>query len=275
MDKLQLTTDAQGVSVVAGLKDYFQKIQQLAATGEQFPIDLDEVWPLVYSRKDKAVRTLRKEFFEGEDYISFAQNGKRDESQVSPQNGENSNGGRPEQVYRLSVSCLEYFIARKVREVFEVYRTVFHQAVATHQAPSTPDVNPMLLQILQQQSQLMTGQQSQIDQLRSDIDQIRAGVRVKKPMARQLPVPFSSPVVDVRQTRQFITRRINEYCGIQNCQPSEVYRFLYQRMQSVYGLNAWQLTRHPGESVIDAIERYGFIDRILALITAELVIPQS
>ena len=31
--------------------------------------------------------------------------------------------------YYLSTSCLEYFIARKVRPVFEVYRQVFHKAV--------------------------------------------------------------------------------------------------------------------------------------------------
>ena len=31
--------------------------------------------------------------------------------------------------YWLSVSCLEFFIARKVREVFDVYREVFHAAI--------------------------------------------------------------------------------------------------------------------------------------------------
>lgn len=55
----------------------------------------------------------------------------------SPQNGENSevlaqNGGkvrngRPTEIYMLSVPCLEFFIARKVRPVFEVYRKVFHK----------------------------------------------------------------------------------------------------------------------------------------------------
>ncbi|NID09388.1 hypothetical protein [Fibrivirga algicola] len=256
MERLQLTTGAQGAPVVAGLKDYFQKIQQLAATGEQFPVDLDEVWPLVYSQKEKAVRALRKTFFEGQDF------------EVLTRNGENPKGGRPEQSYRLSTSCLEYFIARKVREVFDVYRAVFHQATTAIQAPA---IDPALLQILQQQSQLMSGQQSQIDQLRSEIDSIRSGNRVKKQLPRQLPIPL----VDNRQTRQVISRRIAEYCGLRNCQQREVYHYLYQRMQSVYGLNVWQLTRHPGESVIDAVERYGYLDRVLALISAELAIPNS
>lgn len=36
-------------------------------------------------------------------------------------------GGRPQNTYMLSVPCLEFFIARKVRPVFEVYRQVFHK----------------------------------------------------------------------------------------------------------------------------------------------------
>lgn len=47
--------------------------------------------------------------------------------QVFPQIRENLFGGRPKDVYKLSIPCLEFFIARKVRPVFEVYRQVFHQ----------------------------------------------------------------------------------------------------------------------------------------------------
>ena len=36
-------------------------------------------------------------------------------------------GGRPQNIYMLSFPCLEFFIARKVRPVFEVYRQVFHK----------------------------------------------------------------------------------------------------------------------------------------------------
>nr|DAF71380.1 MAG TPA: hypothetical protein [Caudoviricetes sp.] len=35
--------------------------------------------------------------------------------------------GRPQNTYMLSIPCLEYLIARKVRPVFEVYRQVFHK----------------------------------------------------------------------------------------------------------------------------------------------------
>lgn len=36
---------------------------------------LDDVWPLVYSEKSKAVRALKQNFIDGEDFTSFAQNG--------------------------------------------------------------------------------------------------------------------------------------------------------------------------------------------------------
>lgn len=41
--------------------------------------------------------------------------------------GKNSENGRPTNKYMLSVPCMEYLIARKVRAVFEVYRRVFHE----------------------------------------------------------------------------------------------------------------------------------------------------
>ena len=42
--------------------------------------------------------------------------------------------GRKEEKYRLSTSCLEYLIARKVHSVFEVYRNCLH-------APARRDVD--------------------------------------------------------------------------------------------------------------------------------------
>lgn len=96
------------------LKCYFHAVLRLSQADNKFPINLDEVWPLVYSEKGKAVRALKNDFIEDVDYQSFAQNGKREI------------GGTVTHVYNLSLSCMEFFIARKVRPVFEVYRQVFH-----------------------------------------------------------------------------------------------------------------------------------------------------
>ena len=142
------------------LKRYFTAVLELSKADNKFPITLDDVWQLVYSERSKAVRALRNDFFEGEDFVSsslspLAQNGKR--SEKGQFNGANKID------YFLSLSCLEYFIARKVRPVFEVYRQVFHKvAQGTHNLPTTykEALQQLLAQVeqneqLQQQNALM------------------------------------------------------------------------------------------------------------------------
>jgi len=133
-NKFQLTKQ----SSESEIKAYFIQVLNLARSKEEFPVDLDEVWPLVYATKGKAVQTLKGSdlFMEGIDYQifnqkvknsdDFNQNGKKlDEVN---QNTKNPYGaGRSTNTYMLSVPCLEYLIARKVRPVFEVYRQVFHK----------------------------------------------------------------------------------------------------------------------------------------------------
>ena len=116
------------------IKAYFEEVLRLSKDSEEFPVNLDEVWPLVYSRKDKAVRALQSNdlFMQGVDYQVLPQNGEN--SSVLDQNGGKVRNGRPTDIYILSVPCLEFFIARKVRPVFEVYRQVFHK-VASGELP--------------------------------------------------------------------------------------------------------------------------------------------
>lgn len=126
---LQLTKQSTDQEI----KAYFEEVLKLSKDSEEFPVNLDDVWPLVYSEKGKAVRALKSNelFLQDVDYILLAQNGKQDESNG---NQVNSWGGHNQVTYMLSVPCLEFFIARKVRPVFEVYRQVFHK-VASGELP--------------------------------------------------------------------------------------------------------------------------------------------
>lgn len=119
------------------IKAYFIQVLNLSRSKEEFPVNLDEVWALAYKEKGKAVRALRTNelFVDGIDYQVFTPNGQKTDG-VFAQNGKKSDdaqdegrnvGGRPQNTYMLSVPCLEFFIARKVRPVFEVYRQVFHK----------------------------------------------------------------------------------------------------------------------------------------------------
>ena len=122
------------------IKAYFIQVLNLSRSKEEFPVNLDEVWALAYKEKGKAVRALRTNelFVEGIDYQVFTPNGQKTD-EVFAQNGKKSDdsqddgrnvGGRPQNTYMLSVPCLEFFIARKVRPVFEVYRQVFHKVAS-------------------------------------------------------------------------------------------------------------------------------------------------
>lgn len=122
MQNVQLTKS----SSESDLKRYFTAVLELSKSDNQFPINLDEVWMLVYERRDKAFNSLRRHFFEGEDFY-LTQMGKVVTFK------ELQNGVKAECF--LSVSCMEYFIARKVRPVFEVYRQVFHRTTSNLTLP--------------------------------------------------------------------------------------------------------------------------------------------
>lgn len=127
---LQLTKQSTDQEI----KAYFEEVLRMSRDSEEFPVNLDDVWPLVYSRKDKAVRALQSNdlFMQNVDYQVLPQNGEN--SGVLARNGGKVPNGRPTEIYMLSVPCLEFFIARKVRPVFEVYRQMFHK-VASGELP--------------------------------------------------------------------------------------------------------------------------------------------
>lgn len=126
----------------AEIKAYFCAVLNLSESDEEFPVNLDDVWPLVYSEKGKAVRVLKSNdlFMQGIDYILLPQNGEQDSPLA--QNGKRLASGKfngeNKVTYMLSVPCLEFFIARKVRPVFEVYRKVFHKVAEGNVTPPHP-----------------------------------------------------------------------------------------------------------------------------------------
>lgn len=123
---LQLTKQ----STAQDIKAYFEEVLKLSKDSKEFPVNLDEVWPLVFGRKEEAVRALKNDrlFVENIDYQVLRKNAENPDSFT--QRSAKPQGGRPTNIYMLSVPCLEFFIARKVRPVFEVYRQVFHKVAS-------------------------------------------------------------------------------------------------------------------------------------------------
>lgn len=123
---LQLTKQSTDQEI----KAYFEEVLRMSRDSEEFPVNLDDVWPLVFGRKEEAVRALKNDrlFVENIDYQVLRKNAENPDS--FPQRCAKPQGGRPTNIYMLSVPCLEFFIARKVRPVFEVYRQVFHKVAS-------------------------------------------------------------------------------------------------------------------------------------------------
>lgn len=63
---LQLTKQ----STAQDIKAYFEEVLKLSRDSEEFPVNLDDVWPLVFGRKEEAVRALKNDklFVENIDY---------------------------------------------------------------------------------------------------------------------------------------------------------------------------------------------------------------
>lgn len=116
------------------IRSYFKAILELSKSDNEFPVNFDEVWMLVYQDKHKAVNELKDKFIENIDYQALTQ-------KVECKNGI---GYSRKIDYYLTIPCLEFFIARKVRAVFEVYRQVFHRKMNVLGNISRKDLAKML-----------------------------------------------------------------------------------------------------------------------------------
>ena len=182
------------------LKRYFTAVLELSKSDNKFPINLDEVWMLVYSGRNKATRALKENFFENEDFITVTQNGQ---------------GGQFAKTdYFLSLSCLEYFIARKVRPVFEVYRQVFHKSAYTPALPTT--YKQALTQLLAQveaneQLQLENKKLSDENTTQKNIINFQAGeIETLTPKGRVYDQVIQSP----QDANVFTTRQVAQEIGL-------------------------------------------------------------
>lgn len=96
------------------LEEYFSNVVKLSYTNseDEFVVDIDDVWPLGYRRRQECVRALNNNFMEGVDYKVVEE--KKDAA------------GRPFQHLMITLKCMEFLVARRVRAVFEIYREAFH-----------------------------------------------------------------------------------------------------------------------------------------------------
>lgn len=230
---------------------YFEAIFRMTQGNENFPVNLDEVWQLVYAEKGKAVRALKKDFIENEDFVTVAQNGK---------------GGQFGSVdYMLSISCLEYFIARKVRPVFEVYRKVFHKT--TEQKLLTP------AEAFLQQAQLMVDVERRqretevkilhIESKLNGILEIQANTE-----AELKAIPVSTETLPEMELRDKIRFLVNRYCQALGVLQQGVWDNIYQTLYYTYHVPIKSYSKiNKKESWLDVADRKGHVDKIYIIVS--------
>jgi hypothetical protein len=150
-------------SAKSEIKTYFQKVLELKQSGKEFPVDLELVYPLVYERKEEAVRALRADFIQDVDYQVLRRNAEQ----------KSGRGGHNRINYHLSVSCMEWFVARKVRTVFDVYRKVFHKVA--EQANKTLSPAEQLLA----NAQLLVEQEKRLNTVEAKVFELEAKTQTR------------------------------------------------------------------------------------------------
>jgi len=83
------------------IKEYFESVIKLEVRGFNFPVELSEIWNLVYAHKHKAVEELKSNFIEDVDYHIFGKD-----------------------TYMLTIDCMEKFIVSHVEFVYKIYNEV-------------------------------------------------------------------------------------------------------------------------------------------------------
>jgi hypothetical protein len=225
------------------LKRYFTAILELNKSGEEFPVDLDDVWMLAYGRKDAAITALRTdEFYEGSDYIAS-------QNQKVVNINELTNGIKTD--VKLSVSCLEYLIARKVRSVFEVYRQVFHKVA-----------RPMSqLEILQSSVNALVEHENRISEIERRLDD--SDRERKENTEKLLALPVSGNKLPEQSMKSKIRELVNAYASVKNISQQDTWHRVYKDLYYIHGISINSYKKNDKkESKLAIAERHGFLGKV-------------
>lgn len=205
------------------IRAYFECVLELYKSGEKYPVDLDAVWMLVYSDKGKAVRALKKGFIENDDFIRFTQNGER---------GENGRFiGSQRDIYKLTTSCMEYFIAKKVRGVFNVYREVFKKFATGEVIAIKPELSE--LEILVKASQALLEQSKRMDGFEKRLETIE---RDREESSRlMLSAEISTEQLPEETENAKIRKLVHMYVKSTGMSYEDVWNGVYETLEYRYG----------------------------------------
>ncbi|WP_162387716.1 Rha family transcriptional regulator [Spirosoma endbachense] len=112
----------------------------------------------------------------------------------------------------------------------------------------------------------------QHDQRIADLEQqLKQMLDSQQQAARSLlDVPRSTEPLPIETTRIKIQRIVNGYCRVNNLKQQDIWRRVYDRLYYLYHVNIRAHKRSERESWLDVAERSGHIEKIYAIVSAEL-----
>lgn len=103
------------------IRSYFLGRKAAQESGEPYPINLDDVWPFAFRRKDSAVKAMRHYLAEGDDYKAILPYSRRIDG--SPRSG------GPSHTYLLTVKAFDRLICIRNPRIHSIYLDVFQVAM--------------------------------------------------------------------------------------------------------------------------------------------------
>ncbi|WP_338874926.1 antA/AntB antirepressor family protein [Spirosoma sp. SC4-14] len=189
-------------------------------------------------------------FVEGQDYSSLTT------LEVFPKNGKNPLGGRPELDYALTLDM--------AKELSMVERNAKGKQARQYFI----DAEKKLRQLTALPSDYIRHQEQRLADLEQQLKQV---LDAQQQAARSLlDVPRSTEPLPIETTRIKIQRIVNGYCRVNNLKQQDIWRRVYDRLFYLYRVNIRAHKRSDRESWLDVAERSGHLEKIYAIVSAEL-----
>ncbi|KAA2222982.1 hypothetical protein [Chryseobacterium sediminis] len=238
---------------VLSIRAYFERIRELKNSGEKYPVDLDDVWALCYPKKQNATNSLTSNYIEDLDYSVFTKNGK------------NSKGGRPKIAYMLSVSCFEHFIARKHKEVFDVYSKMFHKTMDEADGKKIMSQIDILVQsalALQEHDRRISTVEEKVNMILEDQER-----NIKQ--LNEIPFELHKEETELElPVRDKIRLLVNKISAATSISQHEIWNNVYQTLYYNYRISIKSYKKEKkNESYLDIAERKGFLECIFAIVS--------
>ena len=230
---------------------------ELYQSTENYPVDFDDAWQwLEYSNKANAKTAfIACGFIESTDFISFHDTSRK------PQ------GGRPAENIQLTCECLKQWGmmcgTSKGKEIRAYFIECERIAKTSHKPKSQIELLVESAQILLEIEKRQQKQESEILNLKSDIEVINQRAIAAEQELKALPAP--SKTSQSRTARANINSLVRAFCHKNNIQHAEAFKNLYREFRDRYHIDLKIRAANGKSAPLDIAESLDVAEDLYAL----------